>query len=167
MIEIEGDQTPSIPAMTFDEFYELEWRSIVALAYSLCGSTGMASDVAQDAFVAAFDRWSDITNPGAWIRQVVANKSVSTLRRKASETKALLRLRLADETTPPIDHDAEQLWSDVRSLPKRQAQVIALRYLDGSSVEAIADVLGLSQNTVKTHLKRGRATLAARSEESS
>lgn len=154
-----------VASLSFDEFYKTEWRQVLALAYSLCGSTGMAADVTQDAFMAAFDRWDRIDNPPGWVRQVVANKAASTLRRKASETKALLRLRPAGDVPPLFDPAAEQLWAEVRSLPKRQAQVVALHYLDGHTLDSIAGLLGLSPNTVKTHLKRAKATLAQRNED--
>ena len=48
------------------------------------------------------------------------------------------------------------------SLSKRQAQVLALTYLEGLSTREVGDVLGCSAATVKTHLQRGRATLAQR-----
>ena len=54
------------------------------------------------------------------------------------------------------------MWDAVRRLPHRQAQAVALTYLEGLSVEEVGLVLGCSEGTVKTHLKRGRATLAKR-----
>jgi RNA polymerase sigma-70 factor (ECF subfamily) len=49
--------------------------------------------------------------------------------------------------------------SGIRSLPTRQRECVVLRYYDDMSPERIADVLGLSVNSVKTHLRRGLATL--------
>ncbi len=45
--------------------------------------------------------------------------------------------------------------------PERQAQAIALRYYDRSSVADIARILDCSENTVKTHLRRAKKTLNA------
>jgi RNA polymerase sigma-70 factor (ECF subfamily) len=50
----------------------------------------------------------------------------------------------------------------VRRLPRRQAQVIALTYLDELDAREIAHVRGCGEATVKTHLHRAKATLAAR-----
>jgi len=49
-----------------------------------------------------------------------------------------------------------------RSLPRQQARVVALHYLEDRSVDQIAEILDISPGTVKTHLHRGRATLAIR-----
>jgi RNA polymerase sigma-70 factor (ECF subfamily) len=64
---------------------------------------------------------------------------------------------LPDELPP----DAEAFWAAVRRLPKRQAQVVALHYIDELSVADIGDVLGCAEGTVKTHLHRARRALAA------
>ncbi|MEO9223551.1 MAG: sigma-70 family RNA polymerase sigma factor [Acidimicrobiales bacterium] len=48
----------------------------------------------------------------------------------------------------------------MRSLPARQAQSIALRYLDDLSVAQIADVLDVAESTVCVRLHRGRIVLA-------
>ncbi|MDP9219733.1 MAG: ECF-type sigma factor, partial [Actinomycetota bacterium] len=50
----------------------------------------------------------------------------------------------------------------VRSLPRRQAQVVALFYLYDLSVADVAATLELSEGSVKTHLSRARAALAER-----
>lgn len=50
----------------------------------------------------------------------------------------------------------------MRRLPKRQIQVIALRYYDQLSLSEIADVLDCSKETVNTHLRRARQTLDRR-----
>jgi RNA polymerase sigma-70 factor, ECF subfamily len=54
------------------------------------------------------------------------------------------------------------VWRAVRALPRRQAQVIALRYVADASVAEIAETLGLAEGTVKAQLHRGRQALAAR-----
>ena len=49
----------------------------------------------------------------------------------------------------------------LRALPHRQRECLALRYYLELSVDDIAAALGLSANSVKTHLKRGLRGLAA------
>ncbi|MFP3900240.1 MAG: sigma factor-like helix-turn-helix DNA-binding protein, partial [Acidimicrobiia bacterium] len=56
--------------------------------------------------------------------------------------------------------DDLEVWEAVRALPARQAQAIALHYLDDRSVDEVAHVLGCAPGSVKTHLHRGRVTLA-------
>ncbi len=102
--------------------------------------------------------------PDLWVRRVVANKSASLIRRSIAEAKA--RSRIGSDR-PPLDvlpDESEDLWDAVRRLPRRQTQAIVLVYLDGCSVYEAGVVMGCSGGTVKTHLKRGRETLARKLE---
>lgn len=147
----------------FSTFYARELRPVVGLAYVMSGSRSGAEDIAQDAFVQAYRRWDSVgtySNPGAWVRTVVSNRSVSLFRRKTAEAKALLRIGGSVHAVPELSPDAMATWAAVRRLPKRQAQVIALRYYDGSSVAEIGQMLGCSENTIRTHLRRAKETLS-------
>jgi len=158
-IEPERDRLADTWA-NFDDFYARERPGLVALAYALCGSTGSAEDVVQDAFLDALARWDRLAHPSAWIRRVIANKSVSLFRRRATEARHLL-LGVAPGTDPEpeLHREVSELWVEVRKLPKRQAQTVALRYIDGARISEIAEILGVSDETVKTHLKRAKQTL--------
>jgi RNA polymerase sigma-70 factor (ECF subfamily) len=63
---------------------------------------------------------------------------------------------------PALDADDAEFWAAVRSLPRRQAQVVALRYLEDRSVAEIAEILGTATGTVKKHLHDGRQAVAHR-----
>ena len=78
------------------------------------------------------------------------------------EGRALLRLRRNPTDVHALDEDASTFWSEVRRLPRRQAQCLALFYMYGCSVTDTAQVLGCAEGTVKTHLARGRAAVAPR-----
>jgi RNA polymerase sigma-70 factor (ECF subfamily) len=54
----------------------------------------------------------------------------------------------------------EEFWTAVRRLPRRQAQVVALHYVDDLGVAATAEVLGVSVGAVKQYLFRARQVLA-------
>ena len=150
----------------FDVFYRREFRAVVGLAYALSGSRWAAEDLAQEAFLAAHRQWERIgayEAPGAWVRRVVANMAVSRYRRSVSEAKALARVALnRQEPLPELDAVDSAFWDHVRRLPRRQAQAIALHYLEDRSVADVAAILGCSEATTKVHLHRGRKTLASR-----
>lgn len=146
----------------FESFYAREIRPVIGLAYVMSGSRSGAEDIAQDAFLEAYRRWDRVgayEKPGAWVRQTVSNRAVSLFRRKTAEAKVLLRFGGSSHLVPELSPDAMATWEQVRRLPKRQSQVIALRYYDGSSVAEIVRILGCSENTVKTHLQRAKQTL--------
>ncbi len=149
----------------FEGFYELHYRPVLALAVVLSGNRQVAEEVTQEAFLAAYRDWGRVgklEHAPAWVRRVVANKAASRFRRVAAESRALVRLGKDDSVGgDPLDAVlADQVWEAVRRLPRRQAQVVALTYLDGLSRREVAQVLGCSEETVKTHLERGRARLA-------
>ena len=158
----------SLTSETFEEFYEREFPSVVRLAYALSGSRSGAEDLAQEAFLAAHRRWDRVgkyERADVWVRRVVANLSVSTFRRRMVEATAYARVALGiDEALPELSADDVEFWRAVRSLPRRQAQVIALRYVEDLPVAEVASILGTAEGTVKKHLHDGRRALARRLE---
>jgi RNA polymerase sigma factor (sigma-70 family) len=160
-----GSDTPLVRvSASFEAFYQSEYDACVRLAYVLSGSRWGAEDVAQEAFIAAHRRWNVIgtyDNPGAWVRRVIANKSVSWYRRRVAEGRALVKMATRRfHELPDLDQTSEEVWSAVRRLPRRQAQVVALTYLDELSLREIADLLDIAVPTVGTHLTRAREALA-------
>ena len=150
----------------FDAFFRREYRSLVGLAIVLTGDNAIAEDLAQDAMVAAHRKWStlaDYDDPGGWVRRAVANRSASAWRRRARELRAVARLsHRAVEVVPPVDTPDDEFWAAVRALPPRQAQCVALRYLEDRSAAEIAEILAIEPATVRVHLHAARATLARR-----
>ena len=167
-----GDRSSSAPVVRarepFERFYEREYRSVVGLAYALSGSANASEDLAQEAFIAAHRNWDRIgayEKPEAWVRRVTSNLAVSRFRRLRSEAKAMTRLggmRRDTSHLPTLPAEADSFWSAVRALPKRQAQAVALHYLEDLSIADIAEILECSENTVKVHLHKGRRHLATR-----
>jgi RNA polymerase sigma-70 factor (ECF subfamily) len=58
-----------------------------------------------------------------------------------------------------VPAETEEFWARVRTLPKRQAQAIALFYLEDRPVAEIAVILGCAESTARKHLSRGRRSL--------
>ena len=125
----------------------------------------VAEELAQEAFVSAHKRWRRIVafdRADLWVRRAVINRSISYRRRQTSERRALERVHeRVDSYTDPIVAD-EAVWQALRELSPRQAEVLALFYVEDQPLSEVAAILGLGEETVKTHLKRGRAALAAK-----
>ena len=150
-------------AVGFDAFARRERQALVAFAWSLTGDAGAAEDLAQEALEAAWQGWDRIggyERPGAWARRVVANRAVSRGRRSGSERRALGRVAARPVAAIELEPADDRFWAAVRALPERQAQAVALHYLDDWGVGEIAEVLGLAEATVRVHLHRGRLALA-------
>jgi RNA polymerase sigma factor (sigma-70 family) len=156
------------PDPAFDDLYRTDWHPVVALGWSLTGSRAAGEELAQDAFLDAYRRWDHVgrlDRPGAWVRRAVANRAVS-LRRHLRvvetgtahlETAARVAQAAADDPPPAAD---PVFWAAVRDLPERQAQTIALHYLEDMAIEDIAALLDMRASTVRVHLSRARRTLA-------
>lgn len=148
---------------SFDEYYRSDYSTLLGFGFVLTGSRQNAEDLVQDALTEAHRRWKKIDgydDPGAWVRRVMVNKSRSKFRKLTNEAKAFTRLggRRIEDVAMPTERGSEVLEA-VRALPERQRQTIALRYWEDRSVNEIAAILGCGSETVKTHLKRGRAAL--------
>jgi RNA polymerase sigma-70 factor (sigma-E family) len=158
-----ADESSDSNPESFEDFFRREHKSVLGLAFVLTGNQWTAEDTTQEAFTAAFRRWSSIAaydSPEAWVRRVTCNHAASAVRRRVSEAKAVLRLAGRTASYIDLDEGDEAFWQAVRRLPARQAQAVALYYLEDYSVGEIADVLGCSEGTVKTHLSRAREAVA-------
>jgi RNA polymerase sigma-70 factor (sigma-E family) len=125
-----------------------------------------AEDVVQDAFARLYASWRRLKDPDKalpYLRSCVINGARSRLRRNttaarydapqagvvASAEDAALGRADADEMLPALDR-----------LPRRQREVLVLRYYLDLTEAAIADTLGISPGSVKQHASRGIAALS-------
>lgn len=156
-------QLPEV--VSFPAIFRTEYRRLVAIAWGLTGSRETAEDIAQEALLSLhrrLERGEVIENPAAYVRRSCSNLSVSWVRRRMAEARALLRIGAVRESTPASDATHESFWSEVRRLPRRQAQVVALFYGYDMSIAELANTLEISVGTAKTHLHRARQTLGER-----
>jgi RNA polymerase sigma-70 factor (ECF subfamily) len=163
-----GDGAPGVVRLPgrFEYFYQQEYPRVVELVYALSGSRIGAEDIAQEAFLRAYRDWERVgsyEHQAAWVRRVAANLATSGLRRRLVEARALTRLAARREPAlEPLPADHADFWQAVRTLPHRQAQAVALYYLEDLSIQQIAVVLDCAEGTVKAHLAKARNTLAKR-----
>jgi RNA polymerase sigma-70 factor (ECF subfamily) len=149
----------------FEAFFVRDYKAVLALAFVLCGNRTVAEDLTQDAFLSAYRKarhGQEIANLAGYVRASVANASRSLVRRRLVEARALVRLGRRSSAIGELPETSDRFWAAVRALPRRQAQVVALFYVEDRSVADIAAVLGMAEPTVKVHLHRARAGLAAR-----
>ncbi|WP_151083738.1 RNA polymerase sigma factor [Nocardioides cynanchi] len=156
---------PVVALEPFEAFYRREYPRLLVLARALTGAAG-AEDVAQETMMVAYRRWADIAlldSPAGYVRGICLHQGRSAVRRLRTESRALQRYAVRPTARlEPLDPDAERYWAEVRRLPRRQAQATVLFYALDLPVAEIATTLGCAEGSVKTHLSRARATLAAR-----
>jgi len=144
-------------------------RRVFGLAYGILGDQAAAEDVTQEVFVKvwqAFDSFDGRAQLSTWIYAITRNAAISALRKRPrgvsmSEDAVAAEVDAVEAARQPEDEGDAQLWRLVEGLPDKQRQAIVLFYQEDRSIEEIAGMLGMPVNTVKTHLHRGRARLAA------
>jgi RNA polymerase sigma-70 factor, ECF subfamily len=146
--------------VSFDEFYEEQQRPLLRLCYLATLDAEAAADAAQEALTRAWQHWDRIggTQPDAWLRTVALNLCRSRWRRLGREAR-LRRARIevaAEDRVRDVD-----LLDALRKLPRRQREAVVLHHLEDLSVDDCAAAMGVSAGSVKQHLTRGRAALAA------
>ncbi|GAA4776865.1 SigE family RNA polymerase sigma factor [Streptomyces sanyensis] len=147
----------------FATFYAQAAGRITGQVYVMTGDFHEAQDVVQEAFVRAWDRRRALDRglgPEAWVRTVAWRLAVSRWRRARRGRLAWLRSGGPPPAGAP-DPGMVDVAAALRRLPARQRQCAALYYVCDLPVERIAAETGLSAGTVKTHLSRARAGLAA------
>ncbi len=151
--------------ISFDAFYRREYPRVVRLVWSLVGRRDVAEELAQDAFLAAHQQWDKISTydaPGAWVRRVAINKSRSRFRRLTVELRSFATLATRRDEDLDLPATDIELWDALRQLTPRQAEVLALLYVAGMTAGQAAEVLGIAEDTVRTHARRGLSALANR-----
>jgi RNA polymerase sigma-70 factor (sigma-E family) len=141
---------------SFDEAFVTVHHAAYRVAYKLLGDRVEAEDIAQESLARALVRWHKI-EPYAvpWVSRVAANLAIDKARKDRRATGTTTeRGRLDPDAAERID-----LVRALRSLPRRQRDVVLLRYLLDQSEEHVAEALGVSVGSVKTHASRGLAAL--------
>ena len=143
---------------------------LVGLARLLVDDQATAEDVVQDAFTSLYRRWPWMRNHDqayTYLRTSVANGARSNLRRRRTARRA--RLEPPDHVPSPETQvvRAEEhsvLLSGLHALPRRQRQVLVLRYYLDLSEAEIAETLAISRGSVKQHASRALSALTSRLE---
>jgi RNA polymerase sigma-70 factor (ECF subfamily) len=147
---------------------------IIALARRMLAAAtpDEAEDVAQEAFVAAYDKRGSFRRGEPfrpWLYRIAVNRCLDRLRAQ-SRRPMLVEITSVPEPAlaggDPVDalltEEGEQrLSAAVAALPPKLRAVFLLRHLDDLSYEEIAAATGVPLGTVKTHLFRARAHLRA------
>lgn len=149
----------------FEAFAAAETRRLLTLARVLAGNDHDAWDLTQDTLVRVGLRWSHVDqsrNPHGYARTTLVRLNLNRLRKLRREwLTSSPGDHAAAATEPPPGVDGMDAWLDaaLQSLPSRQRAAVVLRHLEDLPLAEIADALGCSTGTVKTHISRGLAAL--------
>jgi len=148
------------------DMFRAEGRSLVRLARLFVDDRNAAEDLVQEAFIRlarSAHRIEDPVRAPAYLRSIVLNLARDTNRRglvSLRHRSPLIDVVAGIEDEITVREDQRRVLEALRLLPARQRACLVLRYYDELGIDDIASTLGVSRNSVKTHLQRGLAALA-------
>ena len=140
---------------------------VYGLAFTMVGSSAIAEEVAQEAFLRAW-RHAGAFDPRkgravSWLLTITRNLAVDALRLRGDRPvdPHILLATLTDRAAaaPTAFEDAEELREALRELPREQRAPIVLSVFYGLTASEIADREHIPVGTAKTRLRRGLARL--------
>lgn len=149
----------------FTTFFIDEYARVVRTVYLIVGDWRLAEDLAQEAFVRSFvnkRKLFEYDRPGAWVRRVAIRLSLRSIRRSKLAQRHGDLFQASGRADDDIMSSVQRLdiARAIRKLSPMQRAVVGLFYLGDLSVGEVADILGCSEGTVKSHLHRARGRLA-------
>ncbi|MFE2723119.1 SigE family RNA polymerase sigma factor [Kitasatospora sp. NPDC059327] len=143
----------------FDEFVSARYQPLLRGAFLITGDVHDARDLLHDALARVYPRRGAIRDPAAaegYVRKAMVRTHVSRWRRTRRE---VLTPFLPDVPAAAVETRDDRLEAALRALPPRQRAVVVLRYYIDLPVAQVAEELGCSVATAKTHLARAMRTL--------
>ncbi|MEM7140468.1 MAG: sigma-70 family RNA polymerase sigma factor [Actinomycetota bacterium] len=160
---------PTIAEDWLEALFRAHYTPLVRLVSGLLDDDASCEEVVQDAF-ASMIRSGRRPDPGkepAYLRSAALNGARSRLRKRRVRRRHLEAVpdrADAAETLAVTRLQNQEILAAIRELPARQADVLLLRYQADLSEAEIAETLGISPGSVKTHASRGLAAVRARLE---
>jgi RNA polymerase sigma-70 factor (sigma-E family) len=153
--------------MTYEDLVAARAPALLRLAIMLTGNPADAEDLLQATLARTVrhgDRIAKLAAPAAYLRTVLVNEHVSTIRRlnRRVRTFPLEGHDVVAAEVAPIADDRGEMWKLLATLPRRQRAVLALRFYEDLPDAEIAVVLGCAEGTVRSSASRALATLRAR-----
>lgn len=155
-----------------DVLFRRHYAGLLRLGVVMLGSREAAEDVVQDAFVALHRHWSSLRDPEAgetYLRSAVLNGCRSWIRRQVTQRAPRPLMLVREPQSSPEDtlvgrDEVGSLVAAMRTLARRQREVLACRFVLELSVAETAQLLQISEGSVKVHTYRGLQVLQQRME---
>ncbi len=148
------------------KLYKLYCEAMFFIASQYMKYEEEAKDVVQEGFIKAFsklDSYTEKTSFGAWLKRIVINQCIDTLKKKQIETISMEMYPLeimADENWDfDIGITKGMILLAIEKLNQKQQLVVKLYLIEGYDHSEIAEILKIPIKTSRTHLRRGKLQL--------
>jgi RNA polymerase sigma-70 factor (ECF subfamily) len=152
------------PADQARAVWDAHFRPLAGYCASVLADADLGRDIAAEAFVRLWSRWTSVQDPRGFLYVVATNLCRDHWRRAGRERRAV---RAVGESLVPVAAVDPWLRDLVDRLPEKHRRPVLLHYYADLPVVAVASALNRPVGTVKRHLAEARALLATSIEESS
>ena len=150
---------------SFSQLFRELYPAMILYSFRYTKHQPVAEEIAEEAFIKAWDRRESFSHYKilcSWLYTTIRNASIEWLRHQHVEAKAEPVLSQIMDIPDPnaLDHliyaeVLRQLGDALNSLPRQQQKIVREFYLEGQSLQEIADQMRLSIHTVKSQKARG------------
>lgn len=149
----------------YSQLYHRYSKSVFNTVFRLVTEVSEAEDLTQDIFVSIFSdiqKLMDIDNLGAWLKRVSINKSISHLRKKKVYFSDVENSNIIDESEEQLlekqnwDNKIEEILKAIETLPIDTKTIVNLYLFENIPQEEIANMLGISNATVRSKYHRAK-----------
>lgn len=154
-------------SVAFDALVGRHMRRAFSVAYRILGQREDAEDLVQDAFVVALEKIETFQAGrafGPWFYRILINRGLNT--RKSRSRRRTEQIPADSSSTAPSplreterEELRRRLAAAVGGLPERQQTIVQLCELEGFTSPEIAEMLEISDGTVRWHLHQARQAL--------
>lgn len=145
------------------KLYNLYCKAMFYIAVRYVKDKTLAEDIMQDAFIKAFkniDKYESKVTFGAWLKKIVINQSIDELKKKKLSLVVINEeiLNVTEDVNWEIEEEvSKEIIIDAIKKQKEKYRLVLMLYLiEGFDHGEIADILGITQVTSRTHLMRGK-----------
>lgn len=169
----------------FRELFERKHRRVYLIAYQILGDAAQSEDVAQEVFIRLWERCADYDDSfpvDAWLRRIATNRAIDHWRARKSERAHRVEPASDGDAEAFLEHAAsstsdaggedpsvrlewrqlQAIWDELAAdLPPQQRAAFVLRCIEGLDPDEVAEALGCSRSTVRSHIFSARRSLRA------
>lgn len=155
-------------AGSFKKLYEHYAKAMFNTSLRILNNVAEAEDVLQESFIDAFHAIKSFENRssfGAWIKQIVVNKSINQLKKRKIDFVEMEFAGAEDwkedsqQDEQDIQWKVERVVEGIKQLPNGYRTVLSLYLLEGYDHEEIAQILGVAESTTRTQYIRAKQKL--------
>lgn len=140
---------------SFEDFYRAEQAKVFRAARAFSGDREVAAEATQEAFGRAFARWRRLSTAewaGGWVMTTALNLCRRALKRDSTTLEVI-------DTTPTSNEERLDVVRALQILPRRQREAAVLFYIGDLPMSVVAELMGVAEGSVKSHLARARSNL--------